>query len=265
MNKKLIINADDFGQNADISNAIIDLAAKKGITSTTVMANSDFPMYMEKLEASGLGIGLHLNLIEGKPLSEPATVFSLINEQGNFKNWQQLFTGFISGKVNKSHIEIEIASQIEFLESFGIQISHIDSHKHIHQYPILGTFILSVLKRKGITKIRNCSPTSINSIQMKSIKVFSRLTKSSLLGFRTPDRLFSFFSTHITGDYSDFISSLKTEFKKHDCIEIMAHPSFENNQYSYLNRKAEYLFLSKVKALIDKELQSVQLISYNQL
>ena len=265
MHKKLIINADDFGLDNDVNIAIIELASKKAITSTTIMANLQFSGFLDKLKETYIGIGLHLNLIEGKPLSAINDVFSLVDEHGNFKNLYQLLAGFMSGKIKKLHLEKEISAQIGLLNYYGIQLTHADSHKHIHQLPGLGPFICKVLNKKGVKKIRNCSPTSINSVQMLSVKAFSAVTKNQLSGFNFPEKMFSFFSTHTNGNYSNFISSLKAAFCKYNSIEIMTHPGLENKNGSYLNRKAEYYFLNKLPDLLASDLPDVQLINYKQL
>src|SRR5262245_42454536 len=81
--RTLIVNADDGGVTEGVSRGIIE-AGKSGIvTSTTVMVNRAVPRALvEELLASGLGIGLHLNLTLGEPVTDRRRVPSLVDDEG---------------------------------------------------------------------------------------------------------------------------------------------------------------------------------------
>jgi len=73
--KKLIVNADDFGRSPGINRGILDAHLNGIVTSTTVMINyPDAAPGLEQalLKAPDLGIGLHLNLTSGRPVSAMA-------------------------------------------------------------------------------------------------------------------------------------------------------------------------------------------------
>lgn len=122
--KKLIVNADDFGFCESVNYGILR-AYKKGIvTSTTMMANMPGFEHAVQLyrENPGLGVGVHLNITCGKPITNAP---SLINEEGmmnrdNRPNW------------NLDEIYTELEAQIEKVKAAGIPITHLDSHHHIH-------------------------------------------------------------------------------------------------------------------------------------
>ncbi|MGA2094374.1 MAG: ChbG/HpnK family deacetylase, partial [Sedimentisphaerales bacterium] len=71
MDGRLIINADDFGLCRGVNKGIAEAHATGVLTSATLMAN--MPAAEEAVEIahklSNLGVGVHLNLTEGKPLS----------------------------------------------------------------------------------------------------------------------------------------------------------------------------------------------------
>ena len=72
MRKQLILCADDFAQNEDISEGILSLMRTKRINATSCVVNSPcWPEQSEALHAfkSSHFIGLHLNLTMGQPLS----------------------------------------------------------------------------------------------------------------------------------------------------------------------------------------------------
>jgi predicted glycoside hydrolase/deacetylase ChbG (UPF0249 family) len=102
MSKKLIINADDYGLDEDANQAIIILAKENAITSTSVMANLVTDKAISILKQLSVSTGLHLNLIEGKPISDPNKVRSLIDEDDNFLSWDKLLFHFILRKIKKT-------------------------------------------------------------------------------------------------------------------------------------------------------------------
>src|SRR4029450_3021907 len=68
----LIVNADDFGLTRGVSRGILACYQNGIVTSTTLMVNRGAePAQLEALKASGLGVGLHVNLTLGTPLSDP--------------------------------------------------------------------------------------------------------------------------------------------------------------------------------------------------
>ncbi len=84
--RSLIINADDFGLTERINDAIIEGHRKGIVTSTTLMANGPaFDNAAERAKTEQkLGIGIHLNLSEGTPMTDPSQLSCLINETGRF-------------------------------------------------------------------------------------------------------------------------------------------------------------------------------------
>src|SRR5262245_11890986 len=83
--RTLIVNADDFGLTGAVSRGILEAARRGIVTSTTAIVNRPIaPALVAELDASGLGVGLHLNLTLGAPVSDPRRVASLVDGQGRF-------------------------------------------------------------------------------------------------------------------------------------------------------------------------------------
>jgi len=266
MNKKLIINADDFGYDADATAAILELLELKKITSTTILANMVKPEDLEKLQLiDGISTGIHINLISGKPLSDPEKVASLIDGNGEFYPALKLLQKFISGKIKSSEIEIELTNQTAKLIDYGIKISHADSHQHIHQFPFLGKIILGILKKLDITKVRNCRLTSVTSKRATIIQLFAMSTNKHLKPFKTTDGLIPDFSFAKDYDQHFFEQLISNSFSKNNTLEIMTHPGLANRMGSYLNRKKEYLFWRNENLSRILQKNNIRLVNYNQL
>jgi predicted glycoside hydrolase/deacetylase ChbG (UPF0249 family) len=157
MEKRLIINADDFGLCESINKGIVEAHTKGVLTSTTIMTN--MPAAEQAVELAKnlptLGLGVHLNLTAGKPLSKDNTVKLILDSQGYFalSPGKLALASLISGKVRIA-IEAELASQIQWLIDKGVKPTHLDSHKHIHSFPSIFPIVCRLAKRFGIPAIR---------------------------------------------------------------------------------------------------------------
>jgi predicted glycoside hydrolase/deacetylase ChbG (UPF0249 family) len=266
MGKRLIINADDFGLDAGVSQAILELARAGAISSTTIMANLASQDDLQDIaKAEGISTGLHFNILEGKPLAPPESVFSLLDRHGRFPGINALLTRYMLKKVHLDHIEKELKAQVEMLLDFGISISHADSHKHIHQFPFIGKFIQEMFLRKGVRKVRNCYVTDSSEARNKiyrGVWEFARLENRYL---RSPETLITSF-WGITENYEEaFKRSLHKAFRSHSDVEFMTHPAVKNDKGSKLNRRGEYEFWKSMKWKEYLSDESIELIDYRSL
>jgi predicted glycoside hydrolase/deacetylase ChbG (UPF0249 family) len=265
-NKSLIINADDFGWDATATAGIMHLLKTRKISSTTILANFATENDLEKLRAiNGISTGIHLNLINGKPVSRPEGVATLLDADGNFLGAGKLFRRFWMGQINKNHLAKEIAKQITRLREKGINISHADSHQHLHQFPGIGKWILQAVAYNGIEKVRSCRLTNVHAGRSAVIALFAAATSRHLKPFRHPDALIAELS--FGGNFSnDFVHQLLlSHFRKGDVLEIMTHPATADKTDSYLNRKAEFDFWNMLPLSEILSEHKIQLINYHQL
>src|SRR5204863_9488270 len=82
--KRLIVNADDFGLTANVNRAILDGHCRGVITSASLLSNGEaFESAVAlALQTPRLGVGVHLNLTEGKPVAAALEIPSLVNGGG---------------------------------------------------------------------------------------------------------------------------------------------------------------------------------------
>src|SRR3954465_14713228 len=83
---RLVVNADDFGMSPAISRGILRAHRDGIVTSTSLLGNcADLEHARAALaEARNLGVGVHLALVGGAPVADPATVPSLLAGDGRF-------------------------------------------------------------------------------------------------------------------------------------------------------------------------------------
>jgi len=155
--KRVIINADDFGLIQGVNEGIIQAHREGVLSSATLMANA--PGFEHALELAGqnpdLGVGVHLNILRGKPLSERRHVESLIAEEGLFyPSVFRLYRGLKLRQIDLGQVERELRAQIEKVMNAGILPSHLDSEKHSHMIGPLFSVVLKLAKDYRIPNIR---------------------------------------------------------------------------------------------------------------
>lgn len=183
----LIINADDFGITRPVNEAIRELAEIGTLSSTTVMVNMPFAMEIESLiNIDNFGIGLHFNLTQGQPLTNPSEILSLVDDNGFFLNVHTLKSRIKQNKLNRTDVVRELHSQFTWLkERVGNRLTHIDSHQEINKLEyvsgIISKFSQGLNYRYGL-RVYNKSYLSVSNGVFKIDN--PGLFNSSKYGFR---------------------------------------------------------------------------------
>ena len=156
---RLILNADDFGLTAGVNRAVAELHRAGVLTSATLMARAaatDEAIAIARATPT-LGVGCHVVLVDGEPVL-PAQALPMLVDQctGRFQPTsgafvQRLFTG----RIRSAEIEAETAAQIALLQSRGVALTHIDTHKHVHLFPAVLRPVLRAARAAGIRAVRN--------------------------------------------------------------------------------------------------------------
>jgi hopanoid biosynthesis associated protein HpnK len=155
----LIINADDFGLTAGVNRAILELHEAEVLTSTTLMAKAAATEEAIELARSmpSLGVGCHVVLVDGEPVLPARELPTLVDQRtGRFQPTLGMFLPrLLSGRIRRSEIEVEAAAQIALLQSRGVALTHIDTHKHVHMFPKVLRPVLRAATAAGIRIVRN--------------------------------------------------------------------------------------------------------------
>ena len=150
------MNADDFGLTAGVNRAIVEGNRQGIITSATLMATAQASEAAIELARAqpGLKTGCHVVLIDGVPLS--ANLPSLTNGSARFRSSLKEFAvAAVRKKVAAEEIEREVEAQVRKLQSSGINLTHVDSHKHTHMFPHVLRPLLRAARACGIRAVRN--------------------------------------------------------------------------------------------------------------
>ncbi len=151
-----MITGDDLGLHDDWDAGIF--AALRGgvVTSTSVVTNG--PTYgaaVRVLRAGGFDCGVHLNLVDGAPLSSAADVPSLVDAHGRFPGSVGHFLlRYACGAVRTGEVAIEWERQVQRAIDDGLRPTHLNGHYHLHVLPRLFKIAVELARRFGIGWVR---------------------------------------------------------------------------------------------------------------
>ena len=155
--KKLIINADDFGRHELINKAVEQGLVEGCLRSATLMPGGrafDSAVAVAKRHKD-LGVGIHFTLVNGYPILPSKAIPSLVTEQNVFYDNYAIFVKrFVAGKVNLEEVQAELAAQLQKLKRTGLDLTHADSHQHMHTLPGIIDIVLKLAKASGIKAVR---------------------------------------------------------------------------------------------------------------
>ena len=147
--------ADDYGISKS-SNTRIEECFKNGVLNKiSVLPNGDVSDFNERLLGENVKLSLHLNLIEGYPLSKKEDVSLLVSDKGFFKHsFIGLFFLSIFGNRSllKKQLYNEIKMQIDFWKKEMGEETPIlvDSHQHTHMIPLVFKTLMRVIKEENV-------------------------------------------------------------------------------------------------------------------
>src|SRR5262249_9461028 len=148
--------ADDFGLSPAVNHGILEAHRQGPVTSTSLMANLPAAAAAVELwrEAPALGLGLHLNLTAGRPLTSPERLRALVDRSGHFWVLGQFLLRLRAGTIQRSELERELSAQIEHALALGARPDHIDGHHHIQVHPRLAPLVLRLARTYGLPAVR---------------------------------------------------------------------------------------------------------------
>lgn len=239
MSKKFILNADDFGMSQAFNRAVLKGYQQGILTSASICANGEaFESAVGEIipQCPDLSIGVHLNIIEGKSLTD---VRMLTDEYGRFNNG---YLALILKSYNKEflkQVEHEFRAQIKMVMS-KTKVDHIDSHVHTHAIPNIFKIVVKLAKEYNIPYVRTqfehpyLIPSikkhlkvayPINLIKIMLLNTFTTINKPLLKenDLKTNDYLIGVGYTGMMDDRT-IAYGLKSLMKK-DCLaEALIHP-----------------------------------------
>jgi hopanoid biosynthesis associated protein HpnK len=160
--RQLIVNADDFGLTAGVNRAIAETHVHGVVTSATLMASgAAFADAVERARAAPkLSVGGHVVLVDGVPVSEPAAIDTLVAIRSAqpdkfYSRLSNVAARAVFGGFDPDQLVEEITAQIRKIQSAGIAVTHLDTHKHTHIFPDILGAVMRAARICGVPAIRN--------------------------------------------------------------------------------------------------------------
>jgi chitin disaccharide deacetylase len=156
--RRLIINADDFGLTSGVNRGIVEASTRGIVSSATLMASGDAfnDATASAKSLTRFSLGCHIVLVDGRPVLDGRYLPGLTATHDN--QFDPSLTSFavrvLSGRL-ENEIEAEAVAQIRKVESAGVTVSHLDSHKHTHILPGVLRPLVRAARACGVRAIRN--------------------------------------------------------------------------------------------------------------
>jgi hopanoid biosynthesis associated protein HpnK len=277
--KRVIVHADDFGLTEKTNEGIVQAHRHGILTSASIMANGEAFEHAATLARATptLDVGIHLTLIEERPLLRPSELPTLVDSDGRFhRHAIQFVKRYAVGKIGSGEIEKELEAQIEKVLAAGIMPSHLDSHQHVHILPGILKIVSALSRKYDIPAIR--VPREVAVFRKIGGVPVARIIQALVLNFicemangRIERRTDAFAGFLFGGKlHKENLQKVLRHLPRYGTCEIMCHPGLEDpadSRYAHW----QYQWLEELRALSDPEIgelarsAGIQLISYREL
>ncbi len=281
--RRLIVNADDFGLTTGVNRGIVESHQSGIVTSATLMACSKRFGEAAAIakDLPRLSVGCHVVLVDGEPTADPTNIPSLLSSDSSpqFRVSLMNFAAMAaSGRLDEEQIEAEITAQIQKLQSAGVAVSHLDSHKHTHMFPVVLRGMLRAAKTCGVRAMRNPFEPLVfakfarwkRQFQLRMMSNFRRNFRHALqdAGIATPDGCIG---VAATGGLNEDTFQQLIERLPEGTWEFVSHPGYNDPELDAVrtrlreSRDKELAILTchGTKEVLQRE--QVELISYREL
>lgn len=189
---RVIVNADDFGRDADTCMETIACFERGVISSASIMPT--MPATAQACAFAKLhpefSYGVHLTFVRETceaPAAPAGTIRSLVDSRGRFRSPHEVRARALAGLMSENDIAREIEAQLGRVRDFGVAVTHVDTHAHMHELPVFVRALARVLPRHGVQRVRNVRNVHLRTWRQASYRL-SRLCLPAARGpWRTTD------------------------------------------------------------------------------
>jgi hypothetical protein len=207
--KRLIVNADDLGYAASIDAGIVRAHREGIVTASTMMANVAGSVPAAELARANpsLDVGVHLVLTHARPISDPATIPSLVDERGAFLRPKAILgTGRVRTEEALREYRAQFARARDLLDR---EPTHVDTHHWVQGDAAVFEAFLALARETGV------AARALDASERDRLRA---------AGVRAPDRFRREFYAETTG-VEHFLALLEDIAAGGDeTSEVMCHP-----------------------------------------
>ncbi|MBV8073792.1 MAG: hopanoid biosynthesis-associated protein HpnK [Candidatus Eremiobacteraeota bacterium] len=155
--RRLIVTADDFGFSPAVNEAV-ERGHREGVLTTASLmvgapAAADAIARARTLPA--LSVGLHVVVVNGRPVLPPERVPALVDSSGAFSaDLGRAGVRYFFSRRARRQLEAEIRAQFEAFAASGLRLDHANAHNHMHVHPTVLSTIVEVGRAFGLRGVR---------------------------------------------------------------------------------------------------------------
>ena len=155
--KRLVVTADDFGASPEVNDAV-ERAHRDGIltaASLMVAGNAAADAVALARTLPTLGVGLHVVLVDGRPVLPADRIPALVDATGKFRtDMTRAGVTIFTSPAARRQLAAEVEAQFAAFAATGLALDHVNAHKHFHLHPTIAGTILKVGRRLGMRAVR---------------------------------------------------------------------------------------------------------------
>jgi hopanoid biosynthesis associated protein HpnK len=149
-------------------------------------------------ENSGLAVGIHLVTVQGKAVLSHSEIPNLVDREDRFAQSPTVAgLKYYFIKKARQQLKRELTAQFQRFHATGLQLSHVDSHLHMHVHPVIFSAAVELAEHYGVKKMR--VPQDDFRLALRFRKLAARNSSSSLLNVGSGDLLAGAFTNLIFG------------------------------------------------------------------
>jgi chitin disaccharide deacetylase len=289
--RRLIVNADDFGFTRGVNRAIAEAHTSGIVTSSTLIANGPAFEHATQMAKTipNLSVGCHVVLLDGEPVVDIQNIPTLVSRTSGTARFRDGLKSFgvraLTGRLDPDEIEAEAAAQVRKIQSAGVSVSHIDTHKHTHLFPAVLRPLLCAAAGCGVHAVRNPfgprRPLRSHELFMRP-SLWTRYAEVRILrrfaskfraavdreGFVTPDGTLGIV---VTGALDEKLFRALAENIPEGTWEFVCHPGYNDDDLRTArtrlreSRETELAILTRPEARQLLSQEGIKLISYRDL
>jgi hopanoid biosynthesis associated protein HpnK len=270
--RRLVVNADDFGRSQSINAAVIRAHREGILTTASLMVNEAACAEAVQLarENPKLGIGLHLTLLCGHSALASSAIPGLVNARSEFTN-SPLLAGcsYFFRRGLKKQLRAEIHEQFARFRASGLALDHVNGHLHMHLHPAIFSVLMEDAEILGIDRLRLTTDPLWLNLRLDSRSLLYKLLHAVIFGvlsrrasrvierrgIRHTARVFGLLQNARVDE--GFLARLLPELPRGDS-ELYSHPSLDEFRNEF-----EALISPQIRRLVEH--LGIKLIRYSDL
>jgi predicted glycoside hydrolase/deacetylase ChbG (UPF0249 family) len=226
-----------------------------------------------------LGIGVHLCLHDEKPVLDPGKIPTLVGADGKMRPLSLVLRRLVLGQLEASEIEAEYTAQVARARDAGIDVTHLDSHCHLHAFPSIAKVVRRVAQSSGIACLRRAESTRLSDYAGSSFgrypvsMLITCMSKLSYLGlhpsWRYPDRFVGMVRSGTVD--AAWVEKAIGSLVPGRVTELMIHPGDGSALYGAeddhgpAQRKIEWEAVTSPRVIEAVRARGVKLVNYRHL